>query len=356
MVTMPAGIKGERGIEGLPGKDGIDGITGLRGPAGPVGPIGPAGRAGRGVEACAITEKGKLLFEYTDGEVVSVGNIKGPQGLTGAQGAPGTKGADGADGAGWLSGPNPPAEGDGNVGDHWLDYASPKLVLYKKLPSGWSRIATMRPEQTGGGGSINTNPPAPPTPDPEAGWDPIPDRPDMDFQTTRTLPLVDGLTLPFGLQPTPGGFMHSSHPGVWPPRDVDGNLIPNNNRLYDDPYTFKNQEQYNIWVYTNFQKLASLLDVRWPIVDGSDSEGNNDQSGVVTMILDGDNAGLTEIPNSDRVVDGGSRPCPQHRPHPLAHCLPLSINMLAFRFGVMRRPNGKQQRCLMPLFSRVKLA
>ena len=67
------------------------------------------------------------------------GKVIGPRGLTGAQGAPGSKGADGKDGSSILSGARHPRDSDGELNDLWLDYASPKLNLYKKLLSGWSQ-------------------------------------------------------------------------------------------------------------------------------------------------------------------------------------------------------------------------
>lgn len=74
----PQGLQGAqgatvRGPRGLPGKQGI---RGLQGPQGERGEQGPQGEDGRSIEKASITEDGRLLLRYSDGELVSVGRVQ----------------------------------------------------------------------------------------------------------------------------------------------------------------------------------------------------------------------------------------------------------------------------------------
>lgn len=71
----PQGPQGAtiRGPRGLPGKQGL---RGLQGPQGERGEQGPQGDDGRSIEKASITEDGRLLIRYSDGELVSVGRVQ----------------------------------------------------------------------------------------------------------------------------------------------------------------------------------------------------------------------------------------------------------------------------------------
>ncbi len=299
-VTMPAGIEGKQGPAGADGRDGVDGITGLRGPTGPVGPAGPVGAAGRSVEATAVTEDGRLLFEWSDGIVETAGFVMGPQGRPGAQGAPGAKGKDGEDGAGWLSGPRPPAESDGEVGDHWLDYAGEELPLYKKLLSGWKRIGSMKPRGSGGGaefkrenivegGEIQDTGDLPLS-SPNSGSAPPPPFFDPAFQPTEYI-----------TNSKPSGHYPDGMP-IWPPHDKKGHPIPNADYIYSNPYELEWQHQYNTWVYECLQRLAAFHK-NWSTIDGGNVPNLDAEGAPITWKLDGGDRRQTNNPDN-HIVDG----------------------------------------------------
>ena len=77
-LVGPQGAQGPqgatiRGPRGLPGKQGL---RGLQGPSGERGEQGPKGDDGRSIEKASITEDGRLLIRYSDGELVSVGRVQ----------------------------------------------------------------------------------------------------------------------------------------------------------------------------------------------------------------------------------------------------------------------------------------
>mgnify|MGYP003630356305 CR=1 FL=1 len=85
----PAGVQGLKG-DTIRGPRGLQGPNGLRGPAGPQGDVGPqgigiqgevgpqgeAGEDGRGIKKATLSEDGRLLIEYDNGDVVSVGKVQ----------------------------------------------------------------------------------------------------------------------------------------------------------------------------------------------------------------------------------------------------------------------------------------
>ncbi len=90
-VTGPAGADG---VHGMPGVDGLPGTD---------------GEDGRGIANVAIVD-GALVITYTDGEVVNLGSVIGPQGPAGAAGAAGAQGPAGPAGPAGAA-----AEGCGSV-------------------------------------------------------------------------------------------------------------------------------------------------------------------------------------------------------------------------------------------------
>ena len=74
----PQGAQGPQGatIRGPRGLTGKQGIRGLQGPQGDRGEQGPKGEDGRSIEKASITEDGRLLIRYSDGELVSVGRVQ----------------------------------------------------------------------------------------------------------------------------------------------------------------------------------------------------------------------------------------------------------------------------------------
>ncbi len=87
-------VTGETGAAGVNGMAGVDGI---------------AGADGRGIANVAIVD-GALVITYTDGEVVNLGSVIGPQGPAGAAGADGAQGPAGPAGPAGAA-----AEGCGSV-------------------------------------------------------------------------------------------------------------------------------------------------------------------------------------------------------------------------------------------------
>ena len=63
------------------------------------------GLISRGVKAAEVTDEGKLVFTLTDGSVIDLGSVMGPQGQTGPQGAKGETGATGPKGDPGEQGP-----------------------------------------------------------------------------------------------------------------------------------------------------------------------------------------------------------------------------------------------------------
>ena len=91
-LVGPQGPAGAQGLKGdtIRGPRGLQGPNGLRGPAGPQGDVGPqgigiqgevgpqgeAGEDGRGIKKATLSEDGRLLIEYDNGDVVSVGKVQ----------------------------------------------------------------------------------------------------------------------------------------------------------------------------------------------------------------------------------------------------------------------------------------
>ena len=72
------GLQGPQGatIRGPRGLTGKQGLRGLEGPQGERGDQGLVGEAGKSITNASITEDGRLLIRYDDGELVSVGRVQ----------------------------------------------------------------------------------------------------------------------------------------------------------------------------------------------------------------------------------------------------------------------------------------
>jgi hypothetical protein len=113
----PPGLGGERGPQGPQGPRGPSGAAGLPGPQGPRGPRGPAGEDGADAPMIMMSEgkpheddaeaEGQIawdhlsgdVYQFSDGEWILRGNLRGPPGPAGSRGRDGADGEDGADGA-----------------------------------------------------------------------------------------------------------------------------------------------------------------------------------------------------------------------------------------------------------------
>ena len=145
-IDLPAGKDGEVGPQGIPGRS-VTGPEGRRGPAGKDAPSARDGRDGApgvSVETAVVNRDGELLLGLTDGAAINAGRVTGPAGERGERGGSGLPGIRGKDGAAVLSGPRPPAQDDGQEGDHWIDISSAEFGFYKKSGTGWTMLANLR--------------------------------------------------------------------------------------------------------------------------------------------------------------------------------------------------------------------
>ena len=123
-------------VSGADGKDGTDGKD------------GQDGKDGIGIVGARVNEKGELMLELSDGNIVNAGIVRGSDGqdgldgTNGADGLPGQDGAngtDGKDGTTWHVGTGMPSENLVCEGDLYLD--TKDFVLYRKTGA-WERVAS----------------------------------------------------------------------------------------------------------------------------------------------------------------------------------------------------------------------
>ena len=97
-IQGPEGPIGPEGPMGPQGPQGEKGETGAKGETGPQGPAGYTGARGVSIVGAALSKDGELEIEFETGEVITVGNVMGPQGVQGPKGDKGDTGATGAQG------------------------------------------------------------------------------------------------------------------------------------------------------------------------------------------------------------------------------------------------------------------
>ena len=151
--TGPQGIIGPRGETGATGSPGRNGENGRDGRDGLPGPKGVS------VDTAVVNADGQLLFGLSDGKLLRVGNVVGPEGAQGSRGPTGLPGSDGEDGSQILTGSEHPNNADGVDGDLYIATGDPVVPLFKKVGGGWAKQCNLKDPSpkagkgSGGGGS-----------------------------------------------------------------------------------------------------------------------------------------------------------------------------------------------------------
>ena len=89
--------------------------------------------------------EGRLILSLDSGEILDLGYVQGPTGLTGPQGPMGSTGRPGRDGNTLLHGVGTPTTNDGKDGDFF--YSTDKVAIYGPRSGGtWGKPVYLRPQ------------------------------------------------------------------------------------------------------------------------------------------------------------------------------------------------------------------